>query len=106
MSGVFQNIDAPTLSPPGECVPPPLVRGEDKLARGRGGGVSIFWKMPDTALSVLYIRKYFVIVMLSLLSTKNPSRWIAPLILQSHPLLLKTESRREKINFSKVQKRQ
>jgi hypothetical protein len=29
MSGVFQNIDPPTPSPPGECVPP---------AFGAGGG--------------------------------------------------------------------
>ncbi len=37
MSGVFQNIDPPTPSPPGECEPPPLVRGEDTLAGWRGG---------------------------------------------------------------------
>ncbi len=85
LSGVFQNIDPPPPHRPASVSPPPLMRGEDTLAGWRGGGVSIFWKMPDTALSVLYIRKYFVIVMLSLLSTKNPSRWIAPLILQSHP---------------------
>ncbi len=43
MPGVFQNIDAPTRSPPGECVPPAfLVRGEDTLAGWReGGGVNI-----------------------------------------------------------------
>jgi hypothetical protein len=32
------------------CTPTPLVRGEDTLARGRGGGGSIFWKTSDTAL--------------------------------------------------------
>ncbi len=37
MSGVFRNIDPPTPTPPGECVPPPLVRGEDTLAGWRGG---------------------------------------------------------------------
>jgi hypothetical protein len=42
VSGVFQSRDPPTPSPPGECLPPPLVRGEDTLARGRGGwGVTI-----------------------------------------------------------------
>jgi hypothetical protein len=34
MSGVFQNIDPPTPHSPG----------------GEGGGGSIFWKTPDTAL--------------------------------------------------------
>jgi hypothetical protein len=33
-----------------ECTPAP-VRGEDKLARGRGGGGSIFWKTPDIGLA-------------------------------------------------------
>ncbi len=28
---------SPTPSPPGECVPPPMVRGEDTLAGWRGG---------------------------------------------------------------------
>ncbi len=73
MSSVFQNIDLPPPSPPGECVPPPparrvctpppppLVRGEDTLAGWKGGGGSIFRKTPDTALySTKYIRKYFV----------------------------------------------
>jgi hypothetical protein len=45
------------------CTPPPLVRGEDTLARGRGGGGgSIFWKTPNTALHVLYICMYFVVL--------------------------------------------
>jgi hypothetical protein len=54
MSGVFQNIDP---SPPGECEPPPLVRGEeeDTLAGWKGGGGSIFWKTPDTALYSTYV---------------------------------------------------
>jgi hypothetical protein len=37
------------------CAPPPLVRGEDKLAGWRGGGGSIFWKTPDTALYSTYV---------------------------------------------------
>jgi hypothetical protein len=42
MSGVFQNIDLPPPSLPGECVPF-LVRGEDTLAGWRGGwGVNIW----------------------------------------------------------------
>jgi hypothetical protein len=52
MSGFFQNIQ--NIVPPpltASVYPPPLVRGEDLLARGRvGGGVKIFWKTPDTAL--------------------------------------------------------
>ncbi len=59
MSGVFQIIDPPTPSPPGECVyPPPLVRGEDTLAGWRGGwGVNV---LEDARhCSVLNI-KYFV----------------------------------------------
>ncbi len=32
------------------CTTPPLVRGKDTLARGRGGGGSIVRKTPDTAL--------------------------------------------------------
>jgi hypothetical protein len=46
MSCVFQNIDTPPPSPPGECVLPP---------GGEGGGVSIFWKPQDTALYSTYI---------------------------------------------------
>jgi hypothetical protein len=51
MSGVFRNIDPP---------PPPHrpERGEDTLARGRGGGVN---SSEDARhCSVLYICKYFV----------------------------------------------
>jgi hypothetical protein len=48
MAGVFQNIDPPTPSTP-------LVRGEDTLARRRGGGGSICWKTSDTALYSTYV---------------------------------------------------
>jgi hypothetical protein len=44
MSLVFQIIDPPPPSPPGECVPPAFVLGggEDTLAGRRGGwGVNI-----------------------------------------------------------------
>jgi hypothetical protein len=34
---VFQNIDPPSPSPPGKCVPPAVLRGEDRLAGRRGG---------------------------------------------------------------------
>jgi hypothetical protein len=57
MSCVFQNIDPPPPSPPGQCVPPPLLRVEDTLARGRmgWGGGSIFCKTQDIALYSTYI---------------------------------------------------
>jgi hypothetical protein len=63
MSGVFQNIDPTPPSPPGECVPPRLVRGEDTLAGwstggGKGGGGQYFGRRRPS--SVLYICKYFV----------------------------------------------
>ncbi len=61
MAGVFQNIDPPPPSPPGECVyPPPLLWGEDTLARRRGGwGVNILEDVRHS--SVLYVCKYFVL---------------------------------------------
>jgi hypothetical protein len=37
MSLVFQNIDPPPPSPPGVCVSPTFVGGEDTLAGWRGG---------------------------------------------------------------------
>ncbi len=50
----------PTPSPPGECVPSPLVRGEDTLAGWKGGwgGVNILEDARHS--SVLYICKHFV----------------------------------------------
>ncbi len=66
MSLVFQNIDPPPPSPPGECVPlppPPLVRGEDTLAGWRKGkGVNILEDARHS--SELYICKYFVFLCL------------------------------------------
>jgi hypothetical protein len=62
MAGVFHNIDPPPPSPSGECVPPPLVRGEDTLARRRGGwGVNILEDVRHS--SVLYVCKYFVVML-------------------------------------------
>jgi hypothetical protein len=57
MSGVFQNIDPPTLSPPGECVPPRLwCGGKTHSLGGEGmGRGSIVWKTPDTALYSVYV---------------------------------------------------
>ncbi len=40
MSGVFLNIDPPPPHRPASVYPPPLVRGEDTLAGGEGGGVN------------------------------------------------------------------
>ncbi len=62
MSNVFQNIDPQTPSPHGECVPPPLVRGEDTLAGWREGwGVNILEDAGHS--SVLYVCKYFVVLL-------------------------------------------
>jgi hypothetical protein len=61
MSGVFQNIDPPTPSPPGECVPPRLWCGGRTHSLGEegvGGGVNILEDARHS--SVLYICKYFV----------------------------------------------
>jgi hypothetical protein len=55
MSSVFQNIDPPPPSRPGECVPPPLVRGEDTPLGGEGGGGSIFWNTTGKALYSTYV---------------------------------------------------
>ncbi len=50
------EIDPPPLTAWRVCTPPPLVRGEDTLARRRGGGVSIVQRTPDTALYFIYVR--------------------------------------------------
>jgi hypothetical protein len=56
MCGVFQNIDPPPLSPPGECIPPAFGAGEGHtrwVERGVAG--SLFFKTPDTALYFTYV---------------------------------------------------
>jgi len=46
----------PTPSPPGECVPSRFwCGGRTHSLGGEGGGVSIFWKTPDTALYSTYV---------------------------------------------------
>jgi hypothetical protein len=55
MSGVFQNIDPPPPHHPASVYPPVFGAGEDTLAGWRGGGGSIFWKTPDTALYSTYV---------------------------------------------------
>jgi hypothetical protein len=49
MSGVFQNFDPLTPSPPA------FGAGEDTLAGWRGGRGSKFWKTSDTALFSTYV---------------------------------------------------
>jgi hypothetical protein len=61
MAGVFQNIDPPTPSPPGECEPPAFgAGGRTHWLGGEGGGGSIIILEDARHSSVLYIRKYFV----------------------------------------------
>jgi hypothetical protein len=50
VSLVFQNIEPPPPSLPGECVPPPLLGGRTHSPGGEGGGGSIFWKTRDIGL--------------------------------------------------------
>jgi hypothetical protein len=55
MAGVFQNIDPPPPSPPGELVPPAFgAGGRTHSLVGEGGGGSI-WKTSDTALYSTYV---------------------------------------------------
>jgi hypothetical protein len=62
MAGVFQNIDPPSPSPPGECVPPPprlWCGGGTHSLGGKGGwGVNILEDVRHS--SVLYVCKFFV----------------------------------------------
>ena len=59
MSGVFQNVDPPTPSLLGECVPPAFGSGGGHTPWvERGWGINIL--EDGRQCSVLYIRKYFV----------------------------------------------
>jgi hypothetical protein len=56
MASVFQNIDPPSPSPPGECVP--RTKGGRRRKHSLGGevgGGSIFWKTSDKALYSTYV---------------------------------------------------
>jgi hypothetical protein len=59
MSGVFQNI-YPHPSHRPASTPLPFVRGENTLAGWKGGGGSIFWKTPDTALYSTYVSTLWI----------------------------------------------
>jgi hypothetical protein len=52
MAGVFQNIDSPSPSPPGECVP--MMRGGHTRQADRGVGGQYFGRRLDTALYSTY----------------------------------------------------
>ncbi len=52
MSGVFQNIDPPHPSPPGECA---FAAGGGHTRQAVRGWGSIFWKTPDTGLYSTYV---------------------------------------------------
>jgi hypothetical protein len=78
MSGVFQNIDPPPPSSPGESVPPAFGAGGTHSLVGEGGGGSIFWKTPDTALYSTYVstlcfksRMYFYLYTKAVLDIPN-----------------------------------
>jgi hypothetical protein len=60
MAGVSKILTPHPPHRPASVYPPPLVRGEDTLARGRGGwGVNILEDVRHS--SVLYVCKYFVL---------------------------------------------
>ncbi len=61
MFGVFQNIDPPPPHLLASVYPRLQCGGRTHLLGGKWVGGSIFWKTPDTASTVLYIRKYFLV---------------------------------------------
>jgi hypothetical protein len=54
MSRVFQNIDSPPPSTPGDCVRGIWYGGRTHSLVGEGGVGSIFWNTRDTALYSTY----------------------------------------------------
>jgi hypothetical protein len=71
MSCVFQNIDPPPPSPPGECVPL-CCGGRTQSPGGEGGGGSIFWKTQDTALYFTYIESSLGVLMTNKITSLFP----------------------------------
>jgi hypothetical protein len=67
MAGVFQNIDPPFPSPPGECVPPAFGAGGGHTRWLERGCVGVNILEDVRPLSVLYVCKYFVTTQVSLL---------------------------------------
>ncbi len=62
ISLVFQNIDPPSPSPPGECVLPPQQRRRvhtRRAERGMGGGVNIL-EDERNRIALLQLNMYFV----------------------------------------------
>jgi hypothetical protein len=55
MSCVFQNIDPPTPSPPGECVPPAFVAGGGHTRRAERGVGGQYFGRRKTQLCTLPI---------------------------------------------------
>ncbi len=72
MAGVFQNIDPPSPSPPGECVTHAFGAGEDTLAGGEGVGVNILEDVRHS--SVLYVCKYFVLPVHDCVEVKSEAK--------------------------------
>jgi hypothetical protein len=62
MALVFQNINPPSPSPPGECVPPAFVAGGGKTRRAeRGMGGQCFGRREpsDYPLTVKYVLRVY-----------------------------------------------
>jgi hypothetical protein len=73
VSGVFQNIDPPTLSPLSECVLHPHQRRYTMAGRWGSGG-SIFWKTPGLA-------SY------SIISPRQERKWVCVYVLYVYDIM-------------------